>query len=283
MKKIILLPLLIIFVTLSLHESSAVVQVVDWNDNANSQESPPGFNQGTIETGGTTGDTQAGDYVVIACSTTIDVSNSFNSPTPDGWTLLDAGACDQGKGCINAIWGKFTDDPNPEVITCDWTEPRAVFVAGSFRYRDVDVNDPIIDIACNAGSGETAVAPSIFVEPGAQLAGIVTFNLDENIFLEEGSPITYAEFEALAQAFICSMEEDQNVGISGITGTTFSPGPSGEGFFDIGVPADWRACTLAIRMQPTAIPTLSEWGLMAMAGVLGIAGLLVVRRRKAAV
>lgn len=32
----------------------------------------------------------------------------------------------------------------------------------------------------------------------------------------------------------------------------------------------------------TDIPTLSEWGLIAMAGILGLAGLLVARRRKAA-
>lgn len=33
---------------------------------------------------------------------------------------------------------------------------------------------------------------------------------------------------------------------------------------------------------PTQIPTLGEWGMMATAGVLGIAGLLYARRRKAA-
>lgn len=33
--------------------------------------------------------------------------------------------------------------------------------------------------------------------------------------------------------------------------------------------------------QTTNIPTLSEWGLMAMAAVLGIIGLMVIRRRKA--
>jgi len=31
----------------------------------------------------------------------------------------------------------------------------------------------------------------------------------------------------------------------------------------------------------TPIPTLSEWGLIAMAGILGIAGFMVIRRRKA--
>jgi hypothetical protein len=35
--------------------------------------------------------------------------------------------------------------------------------------------------------------------------------------------------------------------------------------------------------NPNPIPTLSEWGLIVMAGVLGIAALLVIRRRKAAV
>ncbi|HSC34881.1 MAG TPA: IPTL-CTERM sorting domain-containing protein [Thermodesulfobacteriota bacterium] len=29
------------------------------------------------------------------------------------------------------------------------------------------------------------------------------------------------------------------------------------------------------------IPTLSEWGLIAMAGILGIAGFIIIRRRKA--
>ncbi|MCH7519594.1 MAG: IPTL-CTERM sorting domain-containing protein, partial [Candidatus Dadabacteria bacterium] len=31
----------------------------------------------------------------------------------------------------------------------------------------------------------------------------------------------------------------------------------------------------------TQIPTLSEWGLIAMAGILGIVGFMVIRRRKA--
>ncbi len=39
-------------------------------------------------------------------------------------------------------------------------------------------------------------------------------------------------------------------------------------------------CTQITGIAP--IPTLSEWGLIAMAGVLGIAGFLIIRRRKAA-
>jgi len=31
---------------------------------------------------------------------------------------------------------------------------------------------------------------------------------------------------------------------------------------------------------PAQVPTLSEWGLIAMAGILGIVGFMVIRRRK---
>ena len=37
---------------------------------------------------------------------------------------------------------------------------------------------------------------------------------------------------------------------------------------------------LAVCFEPQPIPTLSEWGLIAMAGVLGIVGFMVMRRRK---
>ncbi|GJM14976.1 MAG: hypothetical protein DHS20C13_03030 [Thermodesulfobacteriota bacterium] len=36
------------------------------------------------------------------------------------------------------------------------------------------------------------------------------------------------------------------------------------------------------EIAPTEVPTLSEWGLIAMAGVLGIVGFMVVRRRQVA-
>ncbi len=35
-----------------------------------------------------------------------------------------------------------------------------------------------------------------------------------------------------------------------------------------------------IWVGPSAIPTLSEWGLIALAGILGIVGFMVLRRRK---
>jgi IPTL-CTERM motif len=38
-----------------------------------------------------------------------------------------------------------------------------------------------------------------------------------------------------------------------------------------------------VPLPPTIVPTLSEWGLIAMAGVLGIIGLIAIRRRKAVI
>jgi hypothetical protein len=39
---------------------------------------------------------------------------------------------------------------------------------------------------------------------------------------------------------------------------------------------------LGVCQVPSYVPTLSEWGLIAMAGVLGIVGFMVLRRRKIA-
>ena len=53
-----------------------------------------------------------------------------------------------------------------------------------------------------------------------------------------------------------------------------------EFFFNFGI--DEVSCITDIAPSTTSIPTLGEWGLMAMAGVLGIAGLLYARRKRAA-
>jgi len=46
---------------------------------------------------------------------------------------------------------------------------------------------------------------------------------------------------------------------------------------------DEGSCTFTnvLAIEPRNVPTLSEWGLIAMAGVLGIIGFIVIRRRKA--
>ena len=41
-------------------------------------------------------------------------------------------------------------------------------------------------------------------------------------------------------------------------------------------------CTFVSTGDPEAVPTLSEWGLISMAGLVGIVGFIVLRRRSAA-
>ena len=43
---------------------------------------------------------------------------------------------------------------------------------------------------------------------------------------------------------------------------------------------DARICIFTNDLRTTDVPTLSQWGLIAMAGVLGIVGFMVMRRRK---
>ena len=42
---------------------------------------------------------------------------------------------------------------------------------------------------------------------------------------------------------------------------------------------DMASCTFR-NQGPSNVPTLSKWGLIAMAGILGIVGFMVIRRRK---
>ena len=44
---------------------------------------------------------------------------------------------------------------------------------------------------------------------------------------------------------------------------------------------DMGSCTFTNTLTPRNVPTLSEWGLVAMAGILGIVGFMLIRRKKA--
>ena len=45
----------------------------------------------------------------------------------------------------------------------------------------------------------------------------------------------------------------------------------------------FRECTFRNIKTPRPIPTISEWGLIAMAGILGVIGFIAIRRRKVTV
>ena len=273
MKRFILFPVLVLFLIVAINDANAVVRVVDVDANAEA-EFPELFTSGTVDTGGETNDTQAGDYVLLICSTNGEGPNSFFPPVPDGWTELDTGLCGTAE-CIHGVWGSFRNTANIEEITCSWGEPHSVFVGGTFRYRDVDVSDPIINVACQSGSGNEAIAPSIISEPKSQVVRLATVSFPDDNCPNIVEEITTGVINA------CAETDVQNVLLTAFTTTGFDGGPTGEAVAEFSDDADavWRACTIGIRMAPTPIPTMSEWGLIAVAAFMGIAGVLYIRRR----
>lgn len=280
MKKLIVLPVFVLFALVALSDANAVVEVVDGSANAFS--SFPEFSSGTIATGGETGDDEAGDYVLIACATTGFGANSFLPPAPGDWTELDTGQCG-GAGCVHGIWGSFTDTAAVEDITCSWNVPQLVFAAGSFRYRGVDVDNPIIDVACQSGTGTEAVAPSIISEPRSQVIRLATYSIEEfNPFIAEEDPCFFGPGQfSFAEFTACADFKNLNVTTTAFTITGFEGGPTGEASLELFGEADWRACTIGIRMEATTIPTLNEWGFIAVAAFMGIAGIWFLRRKQA--
>ena len=72
---------------------------------------------------------------------------------------------------------------------------------------------------------------------------------------------------------------DPNTGNRTIVTEYDNPGQGALGSFGEGI----INATVATEMITQLVPTLSEWGLIAMASILGIVGFMVIRRRKVAV
>ena len=230
-----------------------------------------------------TGSGMMGDYMLISCGVTSDNGNVFELPTPLTWTELDQGECGQGI-CSHGIWGGFIDDVASIDITCEWSIPADVFAAGSFRYNEVDPIDPVIAVACDSGFdfGENimATAPSVETIAGSQVARFYTYrNFDFNPTMDnnfnDDTTGNYLSIATLGQVTVSQQ---------GTTELVLVDGPTGEASINAGFDAQWRACTIALRMAPIApvrnIPTLSEWGFMAVAVFMGAAGVWYLRRRQ---
>lgn len=236
------------------------------------------------------------DFVLSVCSTITSAGNTFNDPAPGIWTELDNASCGDGI-CVHGIWVKFTDSESNE-ITCSWTQPQVYIGFGVFRYTGVDLDNPIIDVECDSGTGALAIAPSIVTEPGSQVVRIFTGGIireqTSTVMTDDAQNNTTQELTGFYSAALFSnsptIPSIVNIGFS-----DFSPNGGDIGvetfnieqfFFDPFVTIlegpSWRACTIGIRMQTRNVPAVSEWGLIAMAGILGIAAFMVIRRRKAA-
>ncbi len=277
-KKFIFLSAIVLSLLIISFESQANVVVED-ADSATQVTAALAFTSSSVPTGSG----QVGDYQIIACGVTTDNGNTFSDPSQGTWTLLDTGACGVNGVCAHGIWGRFTDNPASENITCNWAFPSVVFAAGSFRYSEVDPIDPIIAVRCSRGGGFAAnimaTAPSLSTIAGSQVVRIYTYRnfdfeatMDSNFNNDvEGSFISIATLGDVA-----------TVSQQGETELVLVDGPTGTASIDVGSDAGWRACTIALRMvpDPRNVPTMSEWGLIAFAAFAGIAGFWFLRRRQ---
>jgi hypothetical protein len=259
---------------LSAAASHAVVQLVDTEDSGFRLGIDIDITQGVVETGSGF----PGDFVLLTCGTFSDGNNTFLDPVPDSWSTLDSGECGGNEQCIQGIFARFDESAESSEITCNWTDPTDAFAAGTFRYRGVDPVNPVIAVACNTGGfGDRVIFPSVVTEPLSTVILIITFGEDlitnpsvqpDQIF--EGGFLALGQNTPGSGEFVMTQ------------GQSFSfpeGGPTGD--FDLGTSGfDFRACTVALRMASTNIPTLSEWGMLAAAAGLMIVGVFFAVRRK---
>lgn len=160
-----------------------------------------------------------------------------------------------------------------------------MFAAGSFRYSEVDPIDPIIAVECNSGfdvgANVMATAPSVITVAGSQVVRIYTYRVFEPLTTGD----SHSNNDISGSFSSIAARSSINVSMQGTTELSLAGGPTGEASIELGqtqnTVAGWRACTIALRMAPVVrnVPTMSEWGILAFAGFLGIAGMWALRRR----
>jgi len=216
------------------------------------------------------------DFEILICTTFSDGDNFFDEP-PAGFEPLDAGECGGPGDCILGILTGFAPSSSPSNILCAWVDITQVYGGGSFRYSGVDSVDPVIDSACESGTGGTATAPSIITEPNSAVIRVAAFgSVLAGVFVQPN--------QVLDGTFISAQisNSGQAIEIQGLSFSNEEGGPTGTldiPFSFLPGSSGWRACTIAIRMSQNHIPTLSEWGLGIFAALFGIAAVWALRRR----
>jgi hypothetical protein len=257
-KKLLLLPIFVLLVLFSVNLAAADVLIED------TQMAASAFNPGFTDRSIQTGVGQPGNYVIISCATANPTGNTFNDLTPGTWDLLDEGSCGgAGQLCLHGIWGRFEDMPNSEFITCSWTESTTVWAAGTIRYSNVDPDSPIIGVDCETGLGTELIAPSIITEAGSQVLRVYTSGAITHAMTQANPAIANKAFPEGGWAAPAN-SDSQHIRSEGISALTLVAGPTGTDSVTVEIPSQWRACTIALRMDPNLrfVPTMNEWGLI---------------------
>lgn len=110
---------------------------------------------------------------------------------------------------------------------------------------------------------------------------LITFKTGANI-----TDLINCERDFDTLVFAMDVPEDQ---VISLTNEIFFANPAEDSIEINGLTYEWIDCELLVAelngvpLEPRPIPTLSEWGMIAMAGVIGIVGVLFAIRRKALV
>ena len=212
---------------------------------------------------------EPGNLDVVICSTYSAGTNSFLPPVPGDWPAAAESSCGSGS-CILGVFAK-PGESDPGDITCRWTQNTEVFAAGILRYTGADADAPVIASACESGASGIAAAPSVITEPGSEVLRLYLYGGNELLLGQQ-------ELEGLFLIPVTS-QTGQFVLLAGLQSFFPEGGDTGSQPIFLGDRSPWTACTIALRGAINPIPTMSEWGLIAFAGMAGIASLLIIRRR----
>ncbi len=273
MKKLLLLPVFVLIALVAVSVSQANVLIEDVNSTQDAD-----FNGGLLSGVIETGSGAPGDYELISCGIFADGNpNPFNAPSPGSWNEIVNETCFPDS-CQLGIWSRFTDSSGSDDITCSWdTDNSSAFAAGSFRYNNVDKDNPIIDSACSEFDplSQMYVTDPVQFEAGSQLVQI--------LLISGGNQSGALSADPFSDGFTELVEVGPGLALTGISEFQDTAGTfQFPAFPRIGDTIALKFCAISLRMAPKVIPTMSEWGLIATAGVLGIISFFALRRRKAA-
>ena len=111
--------------------------------------------------------------------------------------------------------------------------------------------------------------------PGGILGSDSGFTIDENgvsVFLENPPSLMYSTSGGGGEGSVCILNSANNLGWLIIL--------NNEEFEQCNERLIQGCDLLPAPPPPAQVPTLSEWGLIAMAAIMGIVGFMVIRRRK---
>lgn len=219
-----------------------------------------------------------GEFEILACVTGSTGSNFFTNAEVD-WNNFNLGNCG-GPNCTMGIFTKLSPMENNLNSTCFWDEGTFTAAGAVLRYSGVRTIGPVADFDCNMGIGNTATTPSINAPEGSMVVRIYGSNGSFSDI--QGLPgsrdfgrsiieAEFNEFDAMSSLFVYG-EPFADGGIAGEVSIQYEL-----------VDTAWRACAISLIMEGTplarAIPTMSEWGMIAFVVIAGVAAVLVLRRR----